>query len=73
MFAVLMEKGWTLIFTTNSLQQAELIKALLNENEIMAVDLNKQSSAHLIGEIELYVQSTDVILAKQLITKQQVN
>ncbi len=73
MFAVLMEKGWTLIFTTNSIQQAELIKALLNENEIIVVDLNKQSSTHLIGEIELYVQSTDVIVAKQLILKQQGN
>jgi hypothetical protein len=71
MFAVLMEKGWTLIFTTNSIQQVELIKALLNENEIMAVDLNKQSSTHLIGEIELYVQSTDVIRAKQFTLKQQ--
>ncbi len=68
-----MEKGWTLIFTTNSIQEAELIKALLNENQIIAVNLNRQSSSHLIGEIELYVQSTDVILAKQLITKHQGN
>ncbi len=73
MFAVLMEKGWVIIFTTNNLPEAEMVKTLLNENEIIAVSLNKQSSAHLIGEIEVYVKSTDVIRAKQLISKQQEN
>ena len=73
MFVALMEKGWVLIFTTNNHQQAEIIKALLNQNEIMAVNLNKQSSVYLIGEIEIYVQSTDVIRAKQLISKQNEN
>ena len=68
-----MEKGWILIFTANNLQEAEMMKGLLFQNEITAVDINKQSSAHLIGEIEIYVQSTDVIRAKQLISKQQEN
>lgn len=73
MFVALMEKGWVLIFTTNNYQQAEIIKELLNQNEIMAVNINKQSSVHLIGEIEIYVKSTDVIRAKQLISKQNEN
>ncbi len=50
-----------------------MIKGLLTEHEIAVVNLNKQSSTHLIGEIEIYVKSTDVIFAKQLISKQQEN
>jgi len=66
-----MENGWIMIFTSNNLQESEMIKDLLLENEITAVSLNKQSSMYLIGEIEIYVKNTDVILAKQLITKKQ--
>lgn len=68
-----MEKGWVVIFTTNSIQEAELIKALLAENDIPAVGINKQSSAHLIGEVEVYVPNTDVMVAKQIISKHQEN
>ncbi len=64
-----MEKGWILIFTTNNLPEAEMIKGLLNEHEIDAVNLNKQSSTHLIGDIEIYVNHINVISAKQLISK----
>jgi len=66
-----MENGWIMIFTSNNLQEAEMMKDLLLENEITAVSLNKQSSMYLIGEIEIYVKNTDVILAKQLISKIQ--
>jgi len=66
-----MENGWIMIFTSNNLQESEMIKDLLLENEITAVSLNKQSSMYLIGEIEIYVKNTDVILAKQLISKKQ--
>jgi len=66
-----MENGWIMIFTSNNLQEAEMMKDLLLENEITAVSLNKQSSMYLIGEIEIYVKNTDVILAKQLISKKQ--
>jgi len=68
-----MEQDWIIVFTTNNLPEAEMIKTLLNEHSIIAVNLNKQSSAHLIGEIEIYVKNTDVIQAKQLIQKQQKN
>ncbi len=66
-----MEQGWILVFTTNNLIESEMIKALLDEHGIIAVNLNKQSSAHLIGEVEVYVKNTDVLPAKQLILKQQ--
>lgn len=68
-----MEQGWILIFTADNLTQAELYKTLLNEHEILAVMINKQSSAHLIGEVELYVKDTDVIRAKLLISKYEAN
>jgi hypothetical protein len=66
-----MEQGWILVFSTNKLPEAEMIKGLLDEHGIVAVNLNKQSSAHLIGEVEVYVKNTDLVLAKQLILKQQ--
>lgn len=66
-----MEQGWIIVFATNSLPEAEMIKAMLFEHGVVAVNLNKQSSAHLIGEVEIYVKNTDVISAKQLILKHQ--
>ncbi|MCG3166472.1 MAG: hypothetical protein POELPBGB_02251 [Bacteroidia bacterium] len=68
-----MEQGWVIVTTTDNLPQAEMIKSLLTDNEIISVILNKQSSSHLIGEIEVYVKNVDFLRAKQLILKQQEN
>lgn len=44
-------EGWTCIFTTNHLHEAELIKGMLEEHQIVAITVNKQDSVYLIGEI----------------------
>ena len=59
---------WTLIYSTRQIHKIEIIKALLKENEILAVSINKKDSAHAhLGEIELYVHARDEIFSKLII------
>ncbi len=65
-----MEKKWTKIYSTGKLYQAELLKGLLEENDIEAVIINKQDSAYLFGEMELYVDADNVMKATRMINTQ---
>jgi hypothetical protein len=68
-----MEANWVSIYTSSYLHTAELFKALLAENNIESVVINNQDSFYkTIGEIELYVERDNVILAKRIINKQDV-
>ncbi|MBI9068574.1 MAG: DUF2007 domain-containing protein [Salinivirgaceae bacterium] len=62
-----MDNNWKSIFTTGTLYLAEIVKNILEDNEIEAVLLNKQDSLYLFGDIEVYVKADDVIRAKFLI------
>jgi PHD/YefM family antitoxin component YafN of YafNO toxin-antitoxin module len=62
-------EGWTCIFTTNHLHEAELIKGMLEEHQIVAITVNKQDSVYLIGDVELYVNVDEAFLAMQIINK----
>jgi hypothetical protein len=63
-----LKKSWVKIYQTTELHKVELIKAMLEENEIPNVVLNKQDSSYLsFGEIELFVQQEDAISALHLI------
>jgi len=46
---------------------AEMAKAILEDNDIEVIVMNKQDSFYLIGDIEVYVKPEDVIRAKFLI------
>lgn len=59
---------WEKIYSTAVLFDAELIKSKLIDEGIECTSLNKQDSAYLFGEIELYVQATDVVKAKHIIS-----
>ena len=48
-------ESWYKIYTTESYAEANIIKGMLEENNIKAIVLNKQDSSYLFGEIELYV------------------
>ncbi|HAK00001.1 MAG TPA: hypothetical protein DCM62_08250 [Bacteroidales bacterium] len=65
-----MLSDWHLIYSSQYLHQAEFYKAVLEDFGIQAVVINKKDSAYLFGEVELYVQSDDVINAKQIINKE---
>jgi hypothetical protein len=65
---------WEKIFSTNAEYQAEILKALLEEENIECVIINKQDSSYLtFGEIEVYVKSDDILKAKQIATKLNEN
>lgn len=62
-----MEENWQIVYTTNQGYQAEMIKDILENNDIEAILLNKQDSLYLFGEIEIYVHPEQVIRSLNLI------
>ena len=66
-----MEKHWIKLLTTSNSLQAEITKQMLEENEVVAVVLNKQDSSYRFGNVEVYVHESDEALARQLIADQE--
>lgn len=64
-----MSSDLVVVYSTNQEYEAELIKSLLNENEIDCYVFNKKDSSYLFGEIEIYVSTENYFIAKQLILK----
>ncbi|MEX0988031.1 MAG: DUF2007 domain-containing protein [Bacteroidales bacterium] len=62
-----------LVYSTNKLFEAELIKQHLMNNEIQAFILNKMDSALRFGDIELLVSQDDVVRSKKLIADYLAN
>ncbi|MDZ4845899.1 MAG: DUF2007 domain-containing protein [Chitinophagales bacterium] len=63
-----MEKDWIKVFTTPDVIKADLVKDLLDNNDIPAVVLNKKETlTALIGEAEVYVEREDAVKAINLI------
>jgi hypothetical protein len=68
-----MEKGWTLIYTSDILYKADIIVELLNESEIEAVIFNKRDSAYQsFGNQEVYVREEHVQKALEIIKKSEL-
>jgi hypothetical protein len=64
------EEHWEKVFSTSAAYRAEIMKALLEEEDIVSVIVNKQDRSYLIfGEIEVYVKSEDVLKAKLIAGK----
>ncbi|MBN8702507.1 MAG: DUF2007 domain-containing protein [Bacteroidetes bacterium] len=65
-----MEKDWEKVYSTSQAHQAEMIKTILEENEIECVLINRQDSFYkFIGELDLYVNRDKIIKAKTIINK----
>ena len=48
--------GWHKLYSTRNYAEANIIKGMLEENNIAAVVLNKMDSSYLaFGDIEIYV------------------
>jgi hypothetical protein len=60
-------EGWTCIFSSVHIHETEMMRAILQENQIDAIVVNKQDSVYLFGEIELYVRFEDAFIANQII------
>lgn len=63
-----MDTNWVKIFSTGEYYKAELVKGLLLENEIECIIMNKQDSAYLFGELELYVQAEFAVRANHILS-----
>ena len=61
-------KDWVCIYTSQKLQDAEMVKALLSFNEINSVVINKQDSSYnMFGFFEVYVNRDDAVKAKYVL------
>ena len=67
-----MENGWVKIRTYTKALEAEIVKQMLEENDVPAVLLNKQDSSYMFGKIELYVNEADEALANVLINSENI-
>ena len=65
-----MEKNWINIFNSVNPIEVEIVKQMLNENNINAVILNKQDSSYnMFGSIDLYVKEESRTIALELINE----
>ena len=59
---------WTLLYSTDKGYRVEILKALLEEEEIPSVILNKQDSSYLVfGEVQLLVRRSDLLKSEQVL------
>lgn len=66
-------KGWQKVFSTDHSYHAEIVKAVLEDNNINPVIINKRdSSLNNFGQYEVHVASEDVLSALQII-KNDIN
>jgi hypothetical protein len=67
---------WYPVYSTTENHRAHIAKALLEEEDIPAVILDKQDSSYVnfnqLSPIHLLVQSQDVIRAKHLLEKAEL-
>ena len=68
-----MDEHWEAIYQCTTAYKAEILKAILEENEIPCVVINKKDSSYLFGEIEIYVKQDNVLNAKQIINRFEAN
>lgn len=64
-----MDSDKALAYSSDKAYKVELIKRYLADHGIISFSINKQDSNYHFGEIELYVNSDDVMRAKLLIGK----
>ncbi|EMR04177.1 putative signal transducing protein [Cesiribacter andamanensis] len=60
-------KGWAPVYKTDLLYRAEIVKAVLQDNDIAAVVVDKRDSNYQIGHYEVHVAADDVLKAIKLI------
>jgi hypothetical protein len=58
---------WQKVFTTEVAYRAEIVKAVLEENVLNPVIINKKDNAYQIGHYEIHVAPEDVLKAIKII------
>ena len=66
---------WVIIYKSSNLNDAQIVKSVIEDNEIDVVSLNKMDSMHthlMNAGIELHIKPDDVINAKYIISKNEL-
>ena len=63
---------WVCIYSSKFIHKVEIVQAVLADNNINSVVVNKQDSAYLVGYIELHVHPDDSLLSIQIIKKENL-
>ncbi|MGB3468953.1 MAG: DUF2007 domain-containing protein [Cyclobacteriaceae bacterium] len=64
--------NWQKIFSNELLYRAEIVKAVLEENDIGAVILNKKDTNYHLGTHDVLVSQDDILKAIKII-KEEIN
>lgn len=59
--------NWKKVFTNNQQHKAEIVKAILEENDIPAVVISKKDSLYQLGNYEVHVSSENILPALKMI------
>lgn len=63
-------RGWTIVFSTTSPHEAELVRGSLEAHGLDAVVMDQRPSPYpTLGEIHVYVATDDVMRALYLVRK----
>lgn len=60
-------ENWNKVYATNKFHEAEIVKGVLEEQDIQAVVLNKKDSAYHFGLFEIHVKKDSVLKAIKII------
>jgi hypothetical protein len=68
-----MDGNWVKIYSSASLQKIEIVKAVLEDNQIEVVAMNKRDSSYpVFGDIELLVPRDKALQAIQIIKNDEL-
>ncbi len=67
-----MEENWSKVYSSAFEHKMEITQAVLEDEGIKSVIINKKDSFYLFGELELYVHADQVMKAKQIIKKESL-
>lgn len=60
--------NWQKVYSTPTLHRAEIVRAILEENQLNPILVNKKDSTYLFGNYEVYVSPNQVLSAIKIIT-----
>jgi len=62
-----MDSKWQRVYVTNTKYRAEIVKAVLEDNHLSPVLVDKQDTSYHFGSVEIYVAPDEVINALKII------
>jgi hypothetical protein len=65
--------NWIKIYSTNQIQQPEIIKSIFEEADIPCTSIDKKDSSYIFGEIEIYVPEEKLAEATSLLKEHQIS